>query len=385
MIQDKDAALSGENMTEPAKAGRKKAVFPRQRRKAWAVAGGMILLLAAVGLVLCLLPAKDSVENTLYSYQVTTDSAYRVHLIPNELYGSEWLEEEKVYPEALSDSIEFHLKAFLQGDGPAVVAGSYQVTAILEGYQSSTEGSQSVYEKQFLLKDGKISGTDDGQAAVDETFQIQLSQYRQLAEQADQILQTKVARAFTLSFTGTFTMDTSFGQKQQDFTYQITLPIGSGTALYEITKPDPVSKEGKITETRQVDRPVNTGRILLLSLAGTAGLFLLLFPFFFTRLPNEEETWRAEMKRIIRKYGARMTRLEQLPDLGRKECVHVADIDSMVSMAEEIRRPLFYCPDEEQLPRDGVFCISGPEQLYLLEIKRPSTTLVVDANAEGGK
>ena len=251
------------------------------------------------------------------------------HVIPNELYGSEWLEEGKAYPEALTDYIELHLKASLQGSGPASVAGSYQVKAVLEGYQRSGENRQIIYDKEFPLRDGKITQTDDGQAELEETIQIPLAPYREQAQRAEQILCTSVAKDLYLSFSGNFTINTASEKKEQDFTYQISLPIGTGFSIYQITKPDPFSGEGKITETQEGKKPINFRNILLSLFAGAVGLALLLFACFFTRSPDAEEAWRTEMNRILRKYGSRMTRLEQLPDPKHKECIYVADIESM--------------------------------------------------------
>lgn len=385
MIQNKENVSSAQGQHRPPKAGAGKAVLSKKQKKLCIAAGGALLLLSAASLVYWLFPAKESVENTLYSYEVTADSSYRVHVIPNELYDNAWLDEGGVYPEALTDYIELNVKASLQGSAAAETSGSYQVKAVLEGYQNAAEKRQIIYEKQFPLKDGEITQTEDGQTAIEETLQIPLAPYRQQAARAEQILQTSVARDLYVDFTGKFTVDTAFGKKEQDFTYQVTLPIGTGTSIFGITKPQPFSKDGQITETKEIAKPVRFQNILLSALAAAAGCALLLFAFFFTRQPDEEEAWQTRMRSILRKYGSRMTRLERLPECGTKECIYVADIDSMVAMAEELRQPVFYSPDAEQLPRDGAFCISGPDRLYLYQVQRPHTTLVVDADAKGGK
>jgi len=365
-------------------SGEKQAVLRKRQKRALVTAGGLLLLLSAVSLVLGLLPGKERVEATLYSYQVTADASHRVHIVPNELYGSEWLEEGKAYPEVLTDYIEFRFKAPLQGSGPATVSGSYQIKAVMEGYQNAAEGRRIIYEKQFSLKEGVISGTDDGQAVAEANVQVYLAPYRQFAAQADQILHTSVARDISLYFTGIFTIDTEFGQKKQEFTYQVSFPIGTGASIYEIKKPAPFVAEGGISETEEIDKPINMRNVLLSSLAWVVGLALLLSSRFFGRLPDEEKAWQTEMKRILRKYGSRMVRLEHLPDFGQKECIFVADIESMISMAEEMRQPLLYCPDMEQLPQDGVFFTFDAEQVCLFQVKRPLTTLVVDSGAGGG-
>lgn len=384
MINNKENISSGVKKHKSKKVRSWKAVLSAKQKKTCMAAGGVLLLLSIGSLAFCLVPKTENVENTLYSYVVSADSSYRVHVIPNELYGSEWLEESKAYPEALTDYIELYLKASLQGSGPAAVAGSYQVKAVLEGYQISGESRQIIYDKQFPLRDGKITQTDDGQAELEDTIQIPLAPYREQAQRAEQILCTSVAKDLYLSFDGNFTINTASEKKKQDFTYQISLPIGTGSSIYQITKPEPFSKDGKITETQEGKKPINFRNILLSTSAGAVGLALLLFACFFTRLPDAEEAWRREMNRILRKYGSRMTRLEQLPDPKHKECIYVADIESMIAMAEELRQPLFYQPGADQLPRDGTFCISGTERLYLVKIRSPHTTKVVCEEAKGG-
>ena len=348
-----------------------------------AIVGALLVLTSAAGLVFTLTPKTETVSNVLYSYQVKADASYRVHLLPNTLYESEWMDQGAVYAEALTDYIEFHLSASFIGSEPSGTKGTYQVAVIVEGYQGAAENRQSVYRTEFPLSNGDFPASATGKMAMEEVLNIQLEPYRTYAQQAQETLQSSVSNQCTLSLTGTFQADTPYGGKTQDFACLIPLPLGSGTSLYQIALPGPLIRGGEITDKQEVTLPIPVLQAVMAGTAGVAGLSLLVFLLFFTRRPGQEEALRMQAKEIMRKYGSRMSRVKELPDLEGASCVHLADMDSLITLAEELRLPLLYCQDEAQLPRDGLFYSFNSETVYLFELRIGSTPLVTDEQAEG--
>lgn len=361
----------------------KKAVLTTGGKRICLAAGIVLVLASIIGMVLSFLIKTESSKVTLYSYQVKADASYRVHLRPNTLYEGEWLEEGGVYAEALTDYIELSFRASFQGSEPANVSGTYRIAAVTEGYQSGAESQQAVvYRKEFPLKEGVFPAADKVSTKVEELLAIQPDIYREYARQAEQVLQTSVSKRFYLTFTGILEIKTAYGEKKQDFAYQLTLPIGTGTSLYQITKPKPILEEDEIVELQESAGSVNFYQVVIAALVGIAGLSLLAFLFFFTRPPDREELWQILLKEILRKYGSRMSRLEEFPDFKEAKCVRLADIESLITLAEEIRRPVLYRPDEAQLPQDGIFYCSGEGEIYLFQLSKESKALVVENSDE---
>ncbi len=80
----------------------KKAVLSAGRKRICLLAGVILLLASLAGIVFSFPSVTESSPLTLYSCQLEADASYRVHLHPNALYESEWLEEGGVYAEALT-------------------------------------------------------------------------------------------------------------------------------------------------------------------------------------------------------------------------------------------------------------------------------------------
>lgn len=352
--------------------------------------GGILIagiLLAAAGGIFLMQSRKlveQQQENTLYSYQVTADSSYRVHLLPNELFPEEWLPEGNAYSEKLADYIEVTLKADMVGSKEASIHGDYQIEAVIEGFQTGADARKIIYEKRFPMKEGKVSQTASNQAFVEETVQMDLKEYRSYVDQAELALGGSTSKEFTLRMEGVFVIETGDGTEEKRFSYRLPVSLGMGNAFFSINKPKPVVEEGAITETVSIQVKPEAGKLGLAVAAILAGAAAILFSIVVIRLPGEEEAWCMRMSDIMRKYGSRMVRLQTLPELGDKEQVHLESIESMILMAEEIRQPVFYSLDEDGLPQDGIFYVPDGTRIYIFQCRKPSTTLVVDETAESG-
>lgn len=198
--------------------------------------GGILIagiLLAAAGGIFLMQSRKlveQQQENTLYSYQVTADSSYRVHLLPNELFQEEWLPEGNAYSEKLADYIEVTLKADMVGSKEASIHGDYQIEAVIEGFQTGADARKIIYEKRFPMKGGKVSQTASNQAFVEETVQMDLKEYRSYVDQAELALGGSTSKEFTLRMEGAFVIETGDGTEEKRFSYRLPVSLGMGNA-----------------------------------------------------------------------------------------------------------------------------------------------------------
>lgn len=354
-------------------------------RARWGILAAGILLTAAGGIFLMQnKTTEQQEERTLYSYQVTADSSYRVHLLPNELFAEEWLPEGKAYSEKLTDDIEIALKADLVGSKEVLIHGNYQIGAVIEGYQSGADARKTVYEKQFPLKEGTLPQTASHQASMAETVSLDLKEYRTYVDQAELALGGSTSREFTLRFEGTFVVETGEKTEEKHFSYRMPVALGMGNSFFSIDKPKAAVEEGKITEMVSVEVRPPAAKLFLAFGMMVTGIAVIVFAIAGTRLPEGDEEWCMKMSGIIRKYGSRMVRLQALPELEEKNQVSLECIESMILMAEEIRQPVFCSLDEKGLPKEGLFYVPDRERIYLLRYPRPSTTLGVDRTTESG-
>lgn len=346
------------------KEGLRRTPWSRQKRLAALAAGAAAVAAGGIWTILEMRPREETVSQELYSYQVTADSAYQVHLLPNDLYEGEWMEEGGVYAELLTDYIQIDLNAGLSGSQEAEITGSYQVDAVVQGFQTAEETKTVIYSKRESLSQGEIHQEDPVSAQIQEQVVIRPAVYRQQTLQAEQILGTSTAKEFFLEFKGIFYVQTQAGTEEKEFSYQLNIPLGSGTSLYQIQKPDPLAETGAITEDQTVRTSPDSGKLIPGAAAGAGGLALLLFTALCTRLPNEEERWRMKIDQIFRRYGSRMIRLNGPKGPEEGERIRLADMDSLLLLAEELHQPICLYPDSEGRPEGGEFFILEQEKRW---------------------
>ncbi|WP_312281525.1 DUF5305 family protein [Oscillibacter sp.] len=325
-------------MSENEKKARPKAAVSARGQRRYILGGAGRLVLCAAGLIYAFVPRYGQTEHTLYSYDVTADASYRVHMLENSLYPTEWLEEGGVYSSALADVIEFTFRVDAHGSAPAEISGDYRITAVLEGYQSSGEEKRPVYKTEVPLAEGAMG--------------------------------LSVSRAFSLELSGTARINTAHGERQEDFSYAVALPLPKNSTLFELQKPDPVIRYREITKAEETRLPLSFELLAACGAMGTEGIALILFVRLFTRRLTPQEEERTAREKLKRKYGGRMIRLARPPEYGGRACVPVSDMDGLLAMSEEMRLPACYCADMRGLPQDGLCFVVTPECVY--EYRLPS-------------
>ena len=95
-----------EMVTETAATARRKIPMTSAKKMLCAALGIGLIAACAIGLVFALTPKEEATESVLYSYDMTADASYRAHIIPNQLYTGEWLEEGLYYSSAITDYFE---------------------------------------------------------------------------------------------------------------------------------------------------------------------------------------------------------------------------------------------------------------------------------------
>lgn len=354
------------------KAGRKIPLTAGKRMIC--VAAGILSLAGAIVCGIRCLPDRMTMEEqTDYTYVVSADSAYRVRLIPNELYEEEWMEEGGLYSSHLTDEIEVSLNASFSGSAPAAAGGTYTVTGIVEGYQEGKNGRRTIYERRFPLKRGEALENGKGGADIQENVSLRLEPYRQAAAQADVILGAAPARRFYLLFEGSLQAGTEYGKAEEPFSLSLQIPIQEQNGFYEITKSEPLSRQGKITsqaEVRTSPAPFLAPAIGIWAIGSAA---VVLWVLLGTRIPDELEEYRRQGREILRKYASHMIQLEHLDESILGQGTEVADVQNLILAAEEIHRPVCYSLDGDGLPKGGVFYIPDGDRGYVFRMKRPMT------------
>ena len=92
--------------------------WPCCLRRGAAFAGAILILAGGIGIWSGVRRQQKTRETVIADYEVRTEGTARVHLIPNSLYETEWLEAGQVCSVNLTDYVEltFSARAEISGD-----------------------------------------------------------------------------------------------------------------------------------------------------------------------------------------------------------------------------------------------------------------------------
>ena len=341
------------------------------RRRIIALVGSALLIVGGVASTFFATKTKvDTEEDVLYSYDITADSEYKVYLKENAVYEGEFLTEGSMYSRKLTDHIEVTFKLNFAGQGQVipVVGGDYQVNAVLEGFQSKDNDKRKIYDKKFPLKDGVLAADANGNINLEETFNVVMDEYAEQMTNIEEELGGSTEKTFYIELSGKTKVTSGDVEQEKDFAYSVVIPLDLANSFYEVEKPTEFKESGSITESRVVTVEAKPYMLILSILPILIGILLGLFVFFATKLPSEDERWIIKMKRLLRRYGSRLVFVENLEERG-KVC-KVRDMNSLLSISEELHQPILCRLNSEELPDDGRFIVQDRDSVFFLHIPR---------------
>lgn len=368
----RESALTSEEVGQEKKpeGKRKKWSMGKKVRYAVMILGVILTVVCTAAVILKSSPSEEEERRVIANYKIKTDATYRVHLLPNDLFSGEWMEENQLYSALLTDYVEIRFRSNLQSAGKLDVKGEYSIVAVFEGFQERKEEKKIIYERRYPIASGTIEGLGTETYAIDETMKVDPNFHKDFAEKAEKTLGGSTSRNLYVLFEGKYLI----GEEEHPFSYKIEIPVSS-ESYYGVSKPKEISENGELVEIETVSISPPIKDYLIYLVVGILSLLVLLFVSFFVRAKQGDEIWAAKMTRLMKKFGSRMICVDKVPSQEGCTILRLKEMASMISLSEELREPLLYCLDENGLPLDGKFYIFSGEYMYLLHFPKPSTTL----------
>lgn len=337
----------------------------RTKKTAIVATAIIIIFLCGFAIYKIFTPSTEEEEVTEYSYVMSVDSDYKVHLNENELYSGDFMEENMVYPKSIFGWLEVNFYAEFSGVEKSDIRADYDVQVVVRGYQTRMEEKKIIYEKSFpLLVQSGLSFSDEAQ--IRQPVYLNFNEYEDYIHSAEAILMASPNSETALMFSGNFKAETQFGEVKEEFNYSIPLPLSQN--LFTIDKPQPVKKEGSITNTRVKEHPVGKSMIILPAAVIFIMLLLIGYTLLFTVPPDEDKIRELKFKAIMRKHGSRMVRVGEPVDMSNKTHMVISDMESMIKISDQLNIPIFYMSGTDAMPWDNSFFIPLEEVCYIYYI-----------------
>lgn len=288
------------------------------------------------------------------NYTYTSNIDYQVNLIPNDIYETRTLGEDKKYIEELVDSIDINFSYDYRTNSEA--EGNYSILAIVEGYIVTSDEHETIWEREFPIISNESINTSDGQLLIQENVRIELDEYKEFLSEA--LESTGVSFQSNL----TLMLDVDLDGSTSD-SPRLVIPLNE--SLFEITSHQVESPgiRAAVAENQGLTNrtPIFIyGGIIALSIIG------LVFTTFFTQGERENDPFIMEINRIFKKHGDRLVALSSQVDF--KDAIRLISMEDLVRLADELNRPILY--EYSKDPKEiNKFFITVNDEIYVFEIE----------------
>jgi hypothetical protein len=333
----------------------------------------IVICLSAFAVFKILSPEIKEEQVTLYSYSMTVGGDYKVYLKANEIYNEMYMGEKMIYPKSIFDKLSVNFSAKFSGSSGTVsdIKADYSIEVLVRGFQMKGEEKRILYEKTFPLFE-QAGMKYRNIATISREISLDFTQYESYINNVKSIISADPNSEALLMFSGNFKAETEFGEKEEQFTYAIALPLFE--SLFTIDKPAAVEKTGSITEMEVIKTYAE--KILLIIPGSVIFIMLLLIVYMmiYTIPPTDEEKLVLRFKSIMRKHGSRVVRLSRFLGSSWETILVIKDIEGMIKISDECNIPIFYIPDEKGMPEEYSMFIPGKDicyTYYITESKIP--------------
>ncbi|MFZ5351999.1 MAG: DUF5305 family protein [Bacillota bacterium] len=280
-----------------------------------------------------------------YSYTQKSNVEYKVTLKPNILYEEAELEANKVYLSAYVDSIIANFMCEFKGERQAEISGTYEITAVMEGYVAENDKVKTIWKKDFVLLPQESFSEKGTGISFNKEVPFQLDQYGGFAftviDETKVGLQSKLTATMNVKLTAV----TDSGVIELTMSPAIVIPLNENFFEISCSKPEEIKEA--LTESKMVAKPVNY-RLIYAYAAIMVLLGLSIFAVLMLFKKLEKTTpFVKSLNKIFKNHGNRMVALYNEIETMNKAAVKVKSIDDLVRIADEIGKPILYRYDED--------------------------------------
>lgn len=334
--------------------------------------GGIILSVIILILSICFIYIQVTnvpmmiVEDVLFEGTVVPRATYSVFLKDNEYFDNNELGSGGIYVRNLVEKVRVNLGATYTGSKQAELKGEYQIYARVKGYQGSEEGKDVIWSKDFIFDKRPINAADTS-IEFDKGLEIDISDYDDLIGEVSRDFGVSLSYDLTIHLEGEVQVDSEVGSISLPITASVLVPLKSNLFNIQVNNSN-IATDTIVKSKRVVDKdainyiPIGILGIIL-SISACA------FIIFFTRKPTEEETRKERWVRCLRNYKSRMVKLMYISKFDFLHQNRIEHLQDLVKLSDEMRTPIFYIGDEEQVIADGSLFVIHDNDIFLHVLK----------------
>ena len=344
----------------------KKRQLPRDIRLS-----SLVLCIAVIGVLITLSyskyknPSFDEEKVSLYSYESHGKVNYEVFLKPNSLYDKKSLGEDQVYLSNMVDSIDTNYSYGFTGEREAELKGSYEILAVIEGYNVEGDKLTTIWKKEIPLLAKTSFEAKDNKFSLTKKISLKLKDFnditQKISDESKVNTQTKVTTFMNVVLSAT----TDKGVIEKRSTSSIEIPLSG--SFFKIIKKQNESKPEALQEVKKVQRPIDLKLLTLLGTGIAISVVALLILLFGTQ-SVEVDAFAKKLKKIFKKHGSRLVALDCEIVAAHELQSKVLSMEDLVRMSDEIGKPIIY-KHSDKFKENSKFWVIDKDRFYVFQLE----------------
>ena len=303
-------------------------------------------------------------SDSVYNYQLTPSTDYKVSLIPNEYFADDVLPSGRNYIKNYVDSIVVNFSEIFQSSEKISLYGNYHSVATVTATLS--DGSTLLERDYELTSETKINEVTD-YMELNQEIRVDLLQYERDFQSASAQMGVVLNFTLTIKMLGTLRADTPYRSFDLPISTSVSIPLYVG--MFQVTTDNSNVCSDQIIQETRTKKTISGDLIVCYILGIVLGILLILYAIFIVKPYDIEDKKKKELLKILYSNKNMMIALKTWPDADFNQIFEVKTMDMLINIAEDLNRPIFYMPDQETIVFENAFFVVHHDEIYLCHIQ----------------
>lgn len=306
-----------------------------------------LLFVTTIGVIyssVLLLDSFEEGEEASITYNESSTLDYKVWLLDNEFYSSEYLDEEYNVITSSIDEIEVNFDHLLKLSDFVQGVSYYTINSRIIAYQSGDVSKRKVWDYEKLIKDKVITTYNTDSLLIDSTdnFKINYREYKKLMDD--------YKSNYGVSLIGNLIIEIEI---KTDLLYKnfknninmdkrvMTMTIPLTESVVNITTKEIAKNEQVLIE--KADSKINYLKLILSVSALGVGLYLCVhMGIILVRLVGIDSKFNKDLNKILRTYGSVIVNVDGINFDDCQNQMKVSSFDELLDAQQELKKPILY-------------------------------------------
>lgn len=332
----------------------------RIRITAFMLAAAALLLSGYMGYQAWKYPGFIDEQIPKYTYKQKAGVDYQVNFRPNMLYEQSSMTGGGPYISKYVRSIDTRMTYSFEGEREAVLEGTYEIKALLQGMVKQADQYKVIWTKTYPLAPQTPFSVQDNALTVEKELPLNYTEYNSFVEKflEDTRLNTEVK--MTVFWNIDTQAQTDSGQIKESFVPVISFGLGRG--YFEIEGEHLQERNGALEQTVKTIAPPNLSKIRLYCVLSGLAFISIIFLGFFTAVNNiKANPYTKKRKQILKEHADRLVILQDVMPCHRNNLIRLKTIEDLVRVADELSKPVMYLDEWDSENRIAFYVVTETE------------------------